>query len=104
MKIKLFNAGHTPGSAQVLVEADGKKILFTGDYNMEDSKLLTGATMDYGDLDAVVTESTYASEDHTPRPSLRKILLRLQPTWLSGEERFWCPHSAWAARRRLLAS
>ena len=66
MKIKLFDAGHTPGSAQVLIEADGKKILYTGDYNMEDSKLLKGATMDYGDLDAVVTESTYASEDHTP--------------------------------------
>jgi putative mRNA 3-end processing factor len=72
MKIKLFDAGHTPGSAQVLIEADGKKILFTGDYNMEDSKLLRGATMDYGDLDAVVTESTYASEDHTLRPELER--------------------------------
>ena len=72
MKVKLVDAGHTPGSAQVLIEADGKKILFTGDYNMEDSKLLKGATMDYGDLDAVVTESTYASEDHTPRPELEK--------------------------------
>jgi len=72
MKLKLFDAGHTPGSAQVLIEADGKKILFTGDYNMEDSKLLKGASMDYGDLDAVVTESTYASEDHTPRPELER--------------------------------
>ena len=72
MKFKLFDAGHTPGSAQVLIEADGKKILYTGDYNMEDSKLLKGASMDYGDLDAVVTESTYASEDHTPRPELEK--------------------------------
>jgi len=72
MKVKLFDAGHTPGSAQVLVEADGKKILYTGDYNMEDSRLLKGATMDYGDLDAVVTESTYANEDHTPRPELEK--------------------------------
>ena len=72
MKIKLFDAGHTPGSAQVQVEADGKKILFTGDYNMEDSKMLKGATMDYGDFDAVITESTYASEDHTLRPELEK--------------------------------
>ena len=70
MKVKLFDAGHTPGSAQVLLEADGKKILFTGDYNMEDSRLLTGASMDYGDLDAVITESTYATEDHTLRPDL----------------------------------
>ena len=28
MKVKLFDAGHTPGSAQVLIEADGKKILY----------------------------------------------------------------------------
>ena len=72
MKFKLFNAGHTPGSASVLVEGEGKRILFTGDYNLEDTKLLKGASMDYGDLDAVITESTYASEDHTPRPELEK--------------------------------
>ncbi len=72
MKVKLFNAGHTPGSAQVLVEADGKKFLYTGDFNLEESKLLAGASMDYGDLDAVVIESTYANEDHTPRPELER--------------------------------
>ena len=72
MKLKLFNAGHTPGSAQVLLNADGKKILYTGDFNTEDSKLLSGATMDYQDLDAIVIESTYATEDHTPRPELEK--------------------------------
>jgi putative mRNA 3-end processing factor len=72
MKFKLFNAGHTPGSSQVLVEAEGKRILFTGDYNLEDTKLLKGADMDYSDLDAVITESTYASEDHTPREELEK--------------------------------
>jgi putative mRNA 3-end processing factor len=72
MKLKLFNAGHTPGSAQVLLNADDKKILYTGDFNTEDSKLLSGATMDYPDLDAIVIESTYATEDHTPRPELEK--------------------------------
>ncbi len=72
MRFQLLNAGHTPGSASVIVEGDGKRILFTGDFNLEDTKLLKGATMDYGDLDAVITESTYASEDHTPRPELEK--------------------------------
>jgi putative mRNA 3-end processing factor len=75
MKIKLFNAGHTPGSAQVLVEADGKRFLFTGDFNLEDSRLLTGASMDYGDLDAVVIESTYANEDHTKRLELERMFV-----------------------------
>lgn len=72
MKFQLLNAGHTPGSASVLVEGDGKRILFTGDFNTEDSKLLAGAKMDFDDLDAVIIESTYANEDHTPRLELEK--------------------------------
>ena len=72
MRFQLLNAGHTPGSAQVLIEAEGKRLLFTGDFNTADSKLLTGASMDYGDLDAVVMESTYANEDHTERSVLEK--------------------------------
>jgi putative mRNA 3-end processing factor len=72
MKIKLYNAGHTPGSASVLLEADGKKILYTGDFNTAETKLLPGASMDYGNLDAVIIESTYANEDHTERSILEK--------------------------------
>jgi putative mRNA 3-end processing factor len=75
MSVKLFNAGHTPGSAQVFLEADGKRFLYTGDFNLEDSKLLAGASMDYGDLDAVVIESTYANEDHTERLELEKMFV-----------------------------
>jgi putative mRNA 3-end processing factor len=72
MNLQLLNAGHTPGSASVLLEAEGKRLLYTGDFNTTDSQLLTGATMDYGDLDAVVIESTYANEDHTDRLELEK--------------------------------
>jgi putative mRNA 3-end processing factor len=72
MKFKLLNAGHTPGSAQVLIEAKGKRLLYTGDFNTTDSQLLAGAKMDYGDLDAVVIESTYANADHTDRVELEK--------------------------------
>jgi putative mRNA 3-end processing factor len=70
--LQLLNAGHTPGSASLLLEAEGKRLLYTGDFNTTDSQLLTGATMDYGDLDAVVIESTYANEDHTNRLELEK--------------------------------
>jgi putative mRNA 3-end processing factor len=72
MRFQLLNAGHTPGSAQALIEAEGKRLLYTGDFNTTDSKLLAGATMDYGDLDAVVMESTYANEDHAERSELEK--------------------------------
>ncbi len=72
MRFQLLNAGHTPGSAQVLLKAKGKRLLYTGDFNTTDSQLLAGAAMDYGDLDAVIIESTYANADHTDRLELEK--------------------------------
>jgi putative mRNA 3-end processing factor len=66
------NAGHIPGSAQPLIEAEGKRILFTGDFNLTETRLLPGAKMDYGDLDTVIIESTYATEEHPERKRLEK--------------------------------
>jgi putative mRNA 3-end processing factor len=72
MRFQLLNAGHTPGSAQVLLKAKGKRLLYTGDFNTTDSQLLAGAAMDYGGLDGVIIESTYANADHTDRLELEK--------------------------------
>jgi putative mRNA 3-end processing factor len=72
MHFRLFDAGHIPGSAQVLIEADGKRLLYTGDFNTAQSKLLNGASMDMGNLDAVIMESTYANEDHAERLEIEK--------------------------------
>jgi len=72
MQIQLLNAGHTPGSTHALIETGGKRLLYTSDFNTDDSKLLEGATMNYGDLDAVIMESTYANDDHTERVELEK--------------------------------
>jgi len=72
MAFQFKNAGHIPGSAQTLIEAEGKRILFTGDFNITDTRLLEGAKMNYGDLDVVIMESTYATEEHTERKQLEK--------------------------------
>ncbi|MDH5375427.1 MAG: MBL fold metallo-hydrolase [Candidatus Bathyarchaeota archaeon] len=72
IKFQLSNAGHIPGSAQILIDAEGKKLLYTGDFNTEDTRLLEGAKMEYNDLDAVIIESTYADEEHTERSELEK--------------------------------
>jgi putative mRNA 3-end processing factor len=66
------NAGHIPGSVQTLVETEGKRLLYTGDFNIVDTRLLEGAKMEYQDLDAVIIESTYANEEHTERKELEK--------------------------------
>lgn len=75
LQFKLLNAGHTPGSAQVLIKAKGKKLLYTSDFNTTDSQLLAGAEMNYRDLDALVIESTYANADHADREELEKTFI-----------------------------
>ncbi len=72
IKFQLLNSGHIPGGASVLVEAEGKRMLYTSDYNAVETRLLQAADEDYGELDAVIIESTYADEEHTERKSLEK--------------------------------
>ncbi|PVX26726.1 MAG: MBL fold metallo-hydrolase [Candidatus Bathyarchaeum sp.] len=72
MKFQLLNSGHLPGGAQALIETDGKRMVYTGDYNATDTQLLSGADQDYGELDAIIIESTYASEVHPPRKEIEK--------------------------------
>lgn len=72
IKFMLINSGHLPGGASVLVESDGKKLLYTSDFNTIETRLLHGANFNCGELDAVIIESTYADEDHTERRILEK--------------------------------
>ncbi|MFH0897136.1 MAG: MBL fold metallo-hydrolase [Candidatus Bathyarchaeota archaeon] len=64
---ELLGSGHIPGSCQAIVEASGKRILYTSDFNTYDTKLMKGADQDYGKVDAMIMESTYANEDHADR-------------------------------------
>ncbi len=72
ISFQLIDSGHIPGAAQVLLEAEGKRLLYTSDYNAVRTRLLNEADQDYGDLDAVIIESTYADENHTERGILEK--------------------------------
>ncbi|MGQ9461403.1 MAG: MBL fold metallo-hydrolase [Candidatus Bathyarchaeaceae archaeon] len=74
-QFELLDSGHLPGSAQALVEANGKRVVYTSDYNATDTRLLRGADRDYGKLDALIIESTYADEDHPDRKTLEKEFL-----------------------------
>ena len=65
--VKFPSSGHIPGGTTILLENNGRKLLYTGDVNLRDSQLLAGADTDFGEVDAVITESTYAMVDHEPR-------------------------------------
>lgn len=61
------SSGHIPGGTTIIVENDGRKLLYTSDVNLRDSQLISGLDTNFGELDAVITESTYAMADHEPR-------------------------------------
>ena len=70
-EITFLDAGHIPGSLQVLINAD-KTLLYTGDYSVIKTRLLSGAKNVPRDVDAVITEATYALTDHPRRPDLER--------------------------------
>ncbi len=72
VQLQLLDSGHLPGSAQALIEADGKRLVYTSDVNSIDTRLLKAADRNYGVIDAFVIESTYANEDHPERTALEK--------------------------------
>lgn len=70
--ITLFNNGHIPGSAMVYVEMDDKKILYTSDFNSNQTMLMSPAVPPAEHVDMVITESTYGNSDHEPRQEVEK--------------------------------
>ncbi|MFB6308931.1 MAG: MBL fold metallo-hydrolase [Haloarculaceae archaeon] len=65
-EVTLYNAGHIPGSAHVLVDDGDRRLLYTGDFHTDDQRLVAGTTA-RPDADAVICESTYADTSHEDR-------------------------------------
>lgn len=61
-RVTLLPAGHILGSAMVLIETGGRRILFTGDLRTESSALLDGAAS--VPCDVLVTESTFGRREY----------------------------------------
>lgn len=70
--VTLFDAGHVPGSSSMLVEIDGKRILYTGDIKFSETRLMGGAFQDYKDIDVVMCDSTYYNKNHPDRKGLEE--------------------------------
>ena len=75
--VTFFNAGHIPGSASILAEVEGKRILYTGDMNLADTMLMKPIVPDYGaPIDILITESTYGYRDLPSRDEIGKRFLK----------------------------
>ncbi|MDG5775582.1 MBL fold metallo-hydrolase [Haloarculaceae archaeon H-GB2-1] len=70
-EVTLFNAGHIPGSAHVLVDDGDTRLLYTGDFHTDDQRLVAGTTA-RPDADVVICESTYADVEHEDRATVEE--------------------------------
>ncbi|SEO94001.1 putative mRNA 3-end processing factor [Halogranum amylolyticum] len=83
-EVTLYNAGHIPGSAHVLVDDGDTRLFYTADFHTGDQRLVSGTTA-RPDADVVVCESTYAGVDHDPREEVeRRFAESLQTTMWEG--------------------
>ena len=72
---ELRSSGHVIGGSTVLVESNNKKLFYTGDINLRGSRLLPPADLDIGEMDMVITESTYSQQNQMPRKDSEKGLI-----------------------------
>ncbi len=67
IKFTAYRAGHVLGAAMFLLEIDGIKILYTGDYSREEDRHLKPAEVPKCEVDVLIVESTYGVQKHETR-------------------------------------
>jgi len=60
-------SGHVIGGSTVLVESEKKRLFYTGDIKTNGSRMLREMDLDIGEIDLLITESTYAKTQQIPR-------------------------------------
>lgn len=72
---ELRESGHVVGGSTVLLESDNKKLFYTGDIKVSGSRMLRSADLDFGEIDLLITESTYSQKEQIPRQQSEEKLL-----------------------------
>ena len=62
----LYNAGHILGSATVLIDVWGTRLLFTGDLGKTPAQLVEDRDIPDGTIHYLITESVYGNRTHMP--------------------------------------
>ena len=103
IEFSFMNAGHIQGSAMVELKAKGKRILYTGDINTVQSRLVHGAKVPRQEFDAVVIESTYANTDHQDRREIEATFVAAIKEVLHQEGKVLVPAFAVGRSQEMLS-
>lgn len=86
IKFSYLNAGHIPGSASILMEIEGKKVLYTGDLNTENTNLMIPSELEnlQNEIDVLITENTYGDRMHPDKTDSEEGLIKSIETCIEG--------------------
>ncbi|MFB6244986.1 MAG: beta-CASP ribonuclease aCPSF1 [Candidatus Nanohaloarchaea archaeon] len=89
MKLTLRNAGHILGSSLCHVHIGNglHNVLYTGDYNYDQSEMLRPADTNFKRVETMITESTYGGKDDRQQPreeAQKKFLSKIKQTLNKG--------------------
>jgi putative mRNA 3-end processing factor len=83
-KITYFDAGHIPGSAMIFVENKETNVLYTGDFNDINTRLLEKCEEDLPRVKNLIIESTYADREHPDRKREEKEFVKMVEETISN--------------------
>jgi putative mRNA 3-end processing factor len=84
LEVRFHYAGHIPGSAMVEIKGPSGGLLYTGDVNDKDTRLLKGLNPGSIEADLVVTESTYGQAQHPDREEEERKLVEFANEIVEG--------------------
>jgi metallo-beta-lactamase family protein len=82
--VTFHDAGHVLGSAYISVDAEGKRVVFSGDIGNDDVPILP-PTDPLSHADVVVCESTYGHRVHEPATERARLLLEALEATMDGK-------------------
>ncbi len=77
VKARFLDAGHILGSAQIALEADGKRLIFSGDLGRKGLPILRDPEIPRPPIDYVLMESTYGNRVHGSVTEMHDDLARV---------------------------
>src|SRR3989338_2160497 len=73
--LEFHDAGHILGSAISVLSLKTKKIVYTGDFKVAETRLHKGADLHIKNTDVMIMESTYGDRNHSPREETEKLFV-----------------------------
>lgn len=103
VSVTLWNAGHIMGSASVLIDVFGTKVLFTGDLGRTPAALVPDPEPPAG-VDYLITESVYGNRTHGSFAAAEDVLFRAVERSAKGQGTLLIPAFSLERTQIILAS